>query len=36
LRLEGDRYSIRQQTCEAAMELLLRAVEYERDAVSLE
>jgi PncC family amidohydrolase len=36
LRLEGDRYSIRQQTCEAAMELLLRAVEYEREAVSLE
>ncbi len=36
LHLEGDRYAIRQQTCAAAMELLLRAVEYERQAVSLE
>ncbi len=36
LQLEGDRYDIRQQTCAAAMELLLRALEYEREAVSLE
>jgi nicotinamide-nucleotide amidase len=36
LHLEGDRYDIRQQTCAAAMELLLRALEYEREAVSLE
>ncbi|HRY09344.1 MAG: CinA family protein [Actinobacteria bacterium] len=36
LHLEGDRYDVRHQTCEAAVELLLRAVEYEREAVSLE
>lgn len=36
LHLEGDRYDIRHQTCDAAMELLLRALEYERQAVSLE
>lgn len=36
LHLDGDRYEIRQQTCQAAMDLLLRAVEYEREAVSLE
>lgn len=36
LHLEGDRYEIRRQTCEAAMGLLLRSLEYEREAVSLE